>query len=1074
MATREVEIIIELVDKFTSDAKTIEKALGNLNETMRNSAALEKQAIAGREKASRESIRLLRAEVAAYEEADKIKRAIHTREISLAKAEVAAREEDARRTDALNKKEIAAYKEKARIGEELRKAEIAGHKENAKIKEAALKKSIELEKAESQAYKEAARKRATATKNQIQLDKKEIAAHEENTRRAVASFKKRTDALNKSGSAAVKLQRQKKAAYKADEAEAYKIQARYKRIEAAAKKAAAAQIQSAKKVATTTATATKSIGLMYAAYKTKQIVVNLGKAADAWTNMGSKIRVVASQSESYKDIQQEIVQVALRSRTSLESTAKIYQRIAVSQRGLNLSSSETLRIVETINKSLVLYGASASEAQAATVQLSQAFASGVLRGDEFRSVAESGVGVLKIFADHLGMSVGELRNFAYEGKLTADVMREALIGAVDEVDEAFEKVDVTFSTAAENFRTGWIKLIGTFGETTGVTKTASKGVQALATIMRELTASVEDASVESSEFNKELKDVDVRDHINNIGELSKNFDEMKSSADESKDEIKKLKEEVEDMGSVITMTSTEIVEYGRKMDKIRKLEGNQAKSANDLTAAYNSLLPAFARISKETGIAITNVSQFNNAIENGTIILDNATKGYKANADALKTYSATMVESFDGVIKVFNKLSEIGEKEFLAGVEATLNGLTEESVPAFKEALEEAAEAGKISAKNHVLALNLINDKFKELNITVENVLYSDEERATIFDKLAKEIKGLTEDTMPAWIDKIGKAIASGRLLKAEGLSLRLMLVGMRKDFFDAGEAAEKLTKNIESLGESFGIAAATSYNEIAAIAHDLQKLHRAGKITDEELDSAMAHIQVRLGELADTAEEELSALRESFRKGETAADGLRDSIDGVNDSLDGMAEKAASAVDSLDSMYREQREPVIVNSLAKVLYDLGERFGLVGAALADFVSDNKSAMWDEWIEGGQAAVEISEQLLDDLRERAGMVDLADLPPPKPFPDWQPGPPVFRSIGKDGYLPADPMLIESVNNMALQISEQNRKNEEQGQVYRDGMMQLYNRIGDINVVLDGEELSSRVLVQFDRRMELQA
>lgn len=99
---------------------------------------------------------------------------------------------------------------------------------------------------------------------------------------------------------------------------------------------------------------------------------------------------------------------------------------------------------EQLNKQIALSGASAQAADAAILQLAQGLSSGALRGEELNSVLEQTPTVAKTIADYLGMSTGEMREFASEGKLSADIVKNALLSAAEETNAAFAQMPMTF------------------------------------------------------------------------------------------------------------------------------------------------------------------------------------------------------------------------------------------------------------------------------------------------------------------------------------------------------------------------------------------------------------------------------------------------------------------------------------------------------------------------------------------------------------------------------------------------------------------------------------------------------
>lgn len=170
--------------------------------------------------------------------------------------------------------------------------------------------------------------------------------------------------------------------------------------------------------------------------------------SDAWTSLTNKLIVVKRANEDLAQVQNAVFEVAQRTRSDLATTAQLYSRLAQAMSHTGASSSEVLRLTESLNKALIVSGATASESSAALLQFSQAMASGVLRGDEFRSVAEQAPKITQILAKALNTNIGGLRELAYSGRLTADVVLEAMSQAAQGIDEEFSK---TLPTLSQNF-----------------------------------------------------------------------------------------------------------------------------------------------------------------------------------------------------------------------------------------------------------------------------------------------------------------------------------------------------------------------------------------------------------------------------------------------------------------------------------------------------------------------------------------------------------------------------------------------------------------------------------------------
>lgn len=182
--------------------------------------------------------------------------------------------------------------------------------------------------------------------------------------------------------------------------------------------------------------------------------------ADAWTGAENKIRQVTTSSEELEEVQQRLVNLAKETRSGFSSTVELYSRLRRATDSLGLSQEEVISLTGTINRSFALSGATAEEASNAVTQLSQGLAAGALRGEEFNSVSEQAPGIMRAIAESLDMTKGELRDFAAEGGITAEVVVNALQGAADTIENDFAGSIETFSQQMEIARTNMTEWVG--------------------------------------------------------------------------------------------------------------------------------------------------------------------------------------------------------------------------------------------------------------------------------------------------------------------------------------------------------------------------------------------------------------------------------------------------------------------------------------------------------------------------------------------------------------------------------------------------------------------------------------
>lgn len=183
-------------------------------------------------------------------------------------------------------------------------------------------------------------------------------------------------------------------------------------------------------------------------------IQQVAQYADAWVVVNNKLSNAIRPSEELADVTQRVFDISQKTRSSLDATATLYARLERATRSAGTSTEDLTRLTETINKGLTVSGATAEEASSSMIQLSQALASGVLRGEEFNSISENGSRLAVALSDSLGVTVGQLRAMAAQGQLTTDVVVKGLLSQGDQIAKEFANTSVTlgqaFSVATNN------------------------------------------------------------------------------------------------------------------------------------------------------------------------------------------------------------------------------------------------------------------------------------------------------------------------------------------------------------------------------------------------------------------------------------------------------------------------------------------------------------------------------------------------------------------------------------------------------------------------------------------------
>ncbi|RKQ38404.1 tape measure protein [Enterobacter sp. R1(2018)] len=190
-----------------------------------------------------------------------------------------------------------------------------------------------------------------------------------------------------------------------------------------------------------------SLSKVVIALTTAVSVQQVAQYADAWVTVNNKLANAIRPSEELADVTERVFDISQKTRSSLEATATLYARLERATRSAGTSTQDLASLTETINKGLAVSGATAEEASSTMVQLSQALASGVLRGEEFNSISENGSRLAVALADSLGVTIGQLRAMAAEGKLTTEVVVNGLLKQSDAIAKEFGNTAITMGQA---------------------------------------------------------------------------------------------------------------------------------------------------------------------------------------------------------------------------------------------------------------------------------------------------------------------------------------------------------------------------------------------------------------------------------------------------------------------------------------------------------------------------------------------------------------------------------------------------------------------------------------------------
>lgn len=198
---------------------------------------------------------------------------------------------------------------------------------------------------------------------------------------------------------------------------------------------------------------TKKLMGAVAAYASIQGVKKVLGISDELTQTTARLNMMNDGLQTTEDLQNMIYQSAQRSRGAYAETADIVAKLGQRAGDAFSSNAETIQFAENLNKQFVIAGASQQEMASASLQLTQALGSGVLRGEELNAVFEAAPNVIQTIADYLDVPIGSIREMASEGQITASIVKNAMLGATDDINAQFEQMPMTWAqlwTTASN------------------------------------------------------------------------------------------------------------------------------------------------------------------------------------------------------------------------------------------------------------------------------------------------------------------------------------------------------------------------------------------------------------------------------------------------------------------------------------------------------------------------------------------------------------------------------------------------------------------------------------------------
>lgn len=166
--------------------------------------------------------------------------------------------------------------------------------------------------------------------------------------------------------------------------------------------------------------------------------------SDDITSIIARLNMMNDGAQTTSELFDMVYQSAQNARTPISDMADIVARFGNNAKGVFGSSREVVDFANLIQKQMTIGGADTQAAANAMFQLTQAMGAGVLRGDELNSIWDQAPNLIQTIADYMNVPIGSIRKLAEEGRITADIVKNAMFAASNEINEKFEQMPMTW------------------------------------------------------------------------------------------------------------------------------------------------------------------------------------------------------------------------------------------------------------------------------------------------------------------------------------------------------------------------------------------------------------------------------------------------------------------------------------------------------------------------------------------------------------------------------------------------------------------------------------------------------
>lgn len=195
----------------------------------------------------------------------------------------------------------------------------------------------------------------------------------------------------------------------------------------------------------------KVIGIA-SAYASWQAVGKVIEISDGMTQTTARVDAMNDGLQTTEEVMKMIYQAAEDARGSYTEMANVVAKLGNNAKEAFSGTEEIINFAELVQKQFTIAGASTTEASNAMLQLTQGLGSGALRGDELNSIFEQAPNIIRTIADYLEVPIGKIREMASDGEITADIVKNAMFSAADEINAKFDSMPTTWAQVGQSMQ----------------------------------------------------------------------------------------------------------------------------------------------------------------------------------------------------------------------------------------------------------------------------------------------------------------------------------------------------------------------------------------------------------------------------------------------------------------------------------------------------------------------------------------------------------------------------------------------------------------------------------------------